>query len=370
MAPLLIALSLGCSPSEVEESPPTDTNTDTDTDTLTDTGSEDGLIWPETDWSEGEPEDHGYDASLLDAVREYAFTKQHNTQAVVIIKDGVLIAEWYAEDADRDTPVTSWSAAKSVTSALFGVAIREQLLSLDDPIGAHVTEWSDAAYDNITIRNMLYMESGLEENTSNHYGVYGSSNQLAYSLARTPSWEPGVAYNYVNEDSMVLGGALSAAFGKEVGQVAEEEIFAPIGMNATWWTDTAGSTLTYCCIDSTARDFARFGLLFARNGMWQGQQLIPEDFVAESTEGVAFHGYYGLHWWDYGTPFAAIGYHGQFVFVYPEEDLVITRFGRYLQVGDEPVRDSSWENYQSTEDSGPFDEMQFLDLIEDAMLPK
>lgn len=357
----LLALSIGCTPTEVGDAPAA-------TDTHTHTSETDGAIWPGDDWAEGTPEDHGYDANRLEAAREYAFIDAHNTQAVVIVKDGVLIAEWYAEDTVRDTPVTSWSVAKSVTSALVGVALREQLLTLDDPIGIHVSEWSDVAYDAITIRNMLSMQSGMDENTTNPYGVYGSSDQLAYSLARTPRWDPGGAFHYVNEDSMVLGGALSSAFGREVGLVAQDELFGPIGMDATWWTDAAGSTLAYCCIDSTARDFARFGLLFSRDGMWEGQQLIPKDFVAESPEGVTYAGYYGLHWWDYGVPFAAIGRDGQFVFVYPEDDLVITRFGRYRQVGDEPVRDSDWDNYQSTQDCGPFDETVFLGLIEDALL--
>ncbi|MDP6933976.1 MAG: serine hydrolase, partial [Myxococcota bacterium] len=300
----ILTLAMACSPATIDQPAPGKTEADTgtsdtadtdDTDT-TDTGEPDDtdeLAWPGDEWDEAEPEAHGFDSDLLDEAREYAFVSTHNTQAVVIIKDGVLIAEWYADDTDRDTPVTSWSTAKSFTSALFGVALREKLLELDEPIGDYMPDWSGETHQGITIRHLLEMRSGIEENTANEYGMYGEAYQLAYSLDRTPSWEPGVSFNYVNEDSMVLGGVLSAAFDREVGRVAQDEIFEPLGMEAAWWTDSSGHSLTWCCIDSTARDFARFGLLYARDGEWMGEQLIPSDFVAESTAGISYYGYYG-----------------------------------------------------------------------------
>jgi CubicO group peptidase (beta-lactamase class C family) len=326
------------------------------------------LAWPGESWGEGSPEDHGYDSALLEEVREYAFKARHNTQAVAIIKDGVLIAEWYAEDRDRDTPVTSWSVGKSVLSALFGVAVREGLLDLSDPIRDHVADWSAPEFEGITIQHLLEMQSGLQPNNSDpKYGLYGSGDQLAYSLDRVPSWEPGVKFSYVNEDSMVLGSVLADAFGKPLVEVAEEEVFSRIGMDAAWWTDDAGNALTYCCIDSTALDFARFGLLYARGGEWDGEQLVSTDFVDLSTSGISNYGYYGLHWWTFDGVAAAMGYHGQYIYVYPD-DLVVVRFGTYNRVGDALVRDADFNNYHETLDYGPFDEAAFRQLILDAAL--
>jgi CubicO group peptidase (beta-lactamase class C family) len=249
---------------------------------------------------------------------------------------------------------------------MYGVALREKLLNLDDPVGAYMDEWADETYDGVTIRHLLEMRSGFEPNYSNHYGVYGSGDQLTYSLDRTPSWEPGQYFNYVNEDSMVLGGVLSKAFGREIGEVAQDEIFEPIGMNGAWWTDSEGASLTYCCIDSTARDLARFGLLFARNGEWDGNQIVPTDYVAESTTGISYHGYYGMQWWTYGEMFASVGVNGQYIWIYPEQDLIVARFGLYWQVGHEKVRDTDWANYHYTLEENGFQSDRFLSLVADA----
>jgi len=356
-------------PNDTAQSTDTAPNKDKDTGPAQDTGhSKSDLAWPGEVWDEGTPEEFGYDAKGLEDARAYAFKSSFNTQSVVIIKDGVLIAEWYAEDTDQDTPVTTWSTAKSVMSALYGVALREKLLNLDDPVGAYMTEWSGEAYDAVTIRHLLEMQSGFGANESSYYGVYGSGDQLTYSLDRTPSWEPGQYFNYVNEDSMVLGGVLSQAFGREVGEVAQDEIFEPIGLEGAWWEDSQGASLTYCCIDSTARDMARFGLLFARNGEWDGNQIVPPDYVTESTTGISYYGYYGMQWWTYGEMFASVGANGQYIWIYPDQDLVVARFGTYWQVGDEKVRDAEWNNYHYTLDENGFQTDRFLDLIAAAAL--
>lgn len=166
----------------------------------------------------------------------------------------------------------------------------------------------------------------------------------------------------------MLGGVLSAVFEQEVGQVAQERLFGPLGMEAVWWTDAEGHSLTYCCIDSTALDFARFGLLFARGGEWDGAQLVPSDYVTESTTAYTAGGYYGLHWWIYSEEmFASIGLDGQNIYVYPADDLVVARFGRYTQIGEGTVRDEDWANYHDTEDYGAFDDVRFLEMIQEAL---
>ena len=328
----------------------------------------DELTWPAQDWDEATPAQVGMDDAALEALRDYAFTAEHNTQAVTVHKDGLLVAEWYVDGKDADSPVTSWSAAKSVTSALIGVGIRDGLLALDDSVSTHLPEWADDDRALITIRDLLEMQSGLAASYETRGGVYfHEPDQLAYSMDRMPVRSPGERYSYVNEDSMVLGGVVSTVFAAATAQVAQDELFGPIGLEAAWWIDGAGNALTYCCLDSTARDMARFGLLYARGGNWAGEQLVPADYVAESTSGLVYNGYYGLHWWVLGDGvFAAIGLYSQYVYVVPEHDLVVTRFGQYEQVGDELVREGL--NYHDTPDEGPFDGTVFMGLFLDALV--
>jgi CubicO group peptidase (beta-lactamase class C family) len=327
---------------------------------------QEGLAWPGATWDEGAPEDHGMRSDALDEMAAYAFRDAHNTQAVVVIKDGVLVGEWYADGADASTPVTSWSAAKSITSALIGVAIRDDLLELDQTVGSTVDAWAEGDNSGITIRNLLEMRSGLPENTAHEYGVYGAEDALAYSLDRAPVREPGTRWSYVNEDSQVLGEVLHQAFGQPTTQVAQVELFDVLELDATWWTDGQGNALTYCCVDSTARAFARFGLLYARDGAWDGTQIVPADYVEESTTGVAYNGYYGLHWWVLSDQvFAALGLHGQNIYVMPEQDLVVVRFGQYTRVGDAHVR--TGDNWHDTAEPGPWDDATFIGLFQAAL---
>ncbi len=327
----------------------------------------DGPQWPGDDWLTAEPEDRGMDSEKLDELREYVFDEGRNTQSFLVIQDGVLIAEWYAEGTDADTPVTSWSAAKSVTSALVGVGLREGKLQLDDPAGQYLSEWSEGPNTAITIRHLLEMRSGLPENLGNSYGVYfAEPDQLAYSLDREPVREPGLSFSYVNEDSMVLGGVLAQAFDQPVAELAQQEIFSVIGMEAVWWTDGEGNALTYCCIDSTARNMARFGLLYERDGKWRDTEVVPLDFLTESTTGISYGGYYGMHWWTWGGGFTAMGLHGQNIYVWPDEDLVAVRFGTYDRVGSGTERTGN--NGHQTVPPETWDDSVVVGLLLEAIL--
>ncbi len=340
---------------------------ETGEDTPIETGDstfDDGRIWPGEEWTEGDPEAYDVDDKALERLQEYVFRADHNSQALLVIKDGVLVGEFYSDKRNKDSLVTTWSVAKSLLSALYGVGLREEVLELDDGIGSYISEWSTGPNAAITIRHLLEMRSGMEANESNPNGIYGDTkDQLAYSLDRTLEWTPGQIFNYVNEDSMVLGEVLSRAFEEEFDQIAQNELFDPLGMEAVWWKDNANHTLSYCCIDSTARDLARFGLLYARDGAWKGQQLIPSDFVKESTREVGNGTYYGLHWWTFGKVYAALGYDGQYLYVYPKKDLVVLRFGNYTKEGKDPIRRAG--NWHNTDDSGDMDGNRLYSLVVD-----
>ena len=367
------ALLLACSPSpskgNADAGPPSDSGSDVGGDSGDTGSSETGLMWPGADWVEATPADHGLDPDALQALADYTFRDDHNTQALAVFKDGYLVAEWYAEGSDATSLVTSWSMAKSVTSALIGVGIREDVLSLDDTVGQHLPQWSDGPNAAVNLRHLLTMKSGLTENLTNPRGIYlVEPDQLAYSLDREQVRPPGETFEYVNEDSMVLGGVTAAAFDRSIVELAQTEIFEPIGISAEWWVDGVGNALTYCCLDSTARDLARFGLLYARGGEWDGKQIVPADFVAESVAGQSYGGYYGLHWWidPDNDAVAAVGLFSQYVWVKPDSDLVVVRFGKYERKGTEAVRVGA--NYHDTKDEGSFDGELFGKMVMDALV--
>lgn len=180
-------------------------------------------------------------------------------------------------------------------------------------------------------------------------------DQLAYASSRPAASEPGSVWNYSSGDTMLLSGVLEQATGMPVHEYARREIFDPLGMEqAEWWRDARGHTLTYCCLDTTTRGFARFGLLYERRGAWGDEQVVPEAWVEESLEPAPrSEGSYGHQWWlheDEELPdtFSARGHDGQYIYVIPSLDLVVVRNGTYVKDPGPPVADPNlFEKYPS-----------------------
>lgn len=310
-----------------------------------------GPFEPGSDWEVVAPNDVGMDPYTLNWSRVYAFQEGRNTQGVVVVRDGAIAAEWYAPGRGPDSWGASWSMAKSFTSALIGIAIGDGLIpSVDEPMTTYYPEWSGTPRENITLRDVLHMASGLDWNEE--YDPEAGSgeeseiiqlvlfqpDQLAYVSDLAAAGTPGETFNYSSGDTMLLSGVLEQATGMSVGDYAQQELFGPLGIDRVeWWQDAAGHTLTYCCLDMPSRDFARMGLLFLNEGMWGDEQVVPDEWVAESlTASPAFDGY-GYQWWLIGAvddrlpddTYAAMGHDGQFIYVIPSLDLVVVRNGIY-----------------------------------------
>jgi CubicO group peptidase (beta-lactamase class C family) len=298
------------------------------------------------------------DPARLEESREYAFAEGRNTQGVVVVHEGEIVAEWYAEGADADSWAASWSMAKSFTSALVGIAIDDGLIDgVDEPMTTWYPDWAGTDRAGITLRDILQMSSGLDWDEDYDPAAIGESeiiqmvlgeqDQLAYAAGRPAAHEPGTTWSYSSGDTMLLSGVLEQATGMPVADYAEQELFGPLGIDQVeWWQDARGHTLTYCCLDTTSRDFARFGLLYARGGEWGDEQLVPGAWVEDSLEPAGdSDGIYGYQWWLYepdGVPadmFAAQGHDGQFIYVIPSLDLVVVRNGTYVKDPGEPVAD-------------------------------
>ncbi|MEW6269861.1 MAG: serine hydrolase, partial [Thermodesulfobacteriota bacterium] len=309
------------------------------------------LRWPGEEWEVSTPEAEGMDAAMLEGARAYAFEDGRNTQGVVVVRNGAIVAEWYADGADATRLGTSWSMAKSFASTLIGIAIdRGDVASLEVPLVEFFPQWRGTDKEGVTLRHLLEMRSGIRWNelTDNIPLYLEGTDQLAFALNRPQRYAPGTTWNYSSADSMLISGVIEAATGRPAKEYAEQHLLGPIGLPGEWWIDGSGHTLTYCCLDAPTREYARFGLLFARGGEWDGRQVVSRAWVEEATRPLAEAPFYALHWWTNGNRamapnvpaelFAARGLHNQDVYVIPSLDLVVVRNGLYERFGSEAVR--------------------------------
>ena len=276
------------------------------------------------------------------------FLNQNDTVAFLVIKDDVLLYEGYFNGYDHDSTVTSFSIAKSFVSALVGIAISEEYIdSVEDPITAYVPELleRDPRYQDITLRQLLTMSSGIryEEYSlpwSDDTTTYYAPDLRAVAISSPITGEPGQEFHYNNFHPLLLGLVLERTTGRPVAQYLEERIWKPLGMEApgSWSLDSeqSGFEKMESGINGRAIDFAKFGRLFLNKGNWNGAQLIPAEWVDESTRrdtttDPAPH--YQYFWWvntnvTDSHHLYAVGKHGQFIYIVPEQNLIFVRFGR------------------------------------------
>lgn len=289
------------------------------------------------------------------------FLAEKGTQAFIVIQDDRILYEQYFNGHGRESLVTSFSEAKSFTSALIGIAIDEGYIqSVAEPITNYLPELAerDPRFGEITIRDLLKMASGIRYVEYPFFGgddvktyYYPDLRQLALTESRIVE-KPGQAFHYNNYHPLLLGLILERATGTPVAEYLEQKIWRPLGMEygGSWSLDSEGSGFPKMesGINGRAIDFARFGRLFLAGGEWEGEEIIPPAWVAESTgQGEAvdreryypdnllfteMQGYYGYMWWgvpraDGPSDFTAIGNHGQYLYISPAKRLIIVRHG-------------------------------------------
>lgn len=295
------------------------------------------ILAPAWDFAPALAEQVGTNQSAVDAVVDHIFTDAA-VQAVQVTKDGYLIGERYSQGYDADSLGTSWSVAKSFYSAAIGAAIDEgHITSVDQKASDIITEWQGTAKANVTLHQMLQMRSGY----SGFDNVFFETDQTAYAIDRPLVRAPGSQFAYSNANSQLFETILRRTTGLSAHDYLSQKILAPIDINLSkvgLWFDAAGiNPLTYCCIDMKATDFARFGLLYARDGQWRGNQILPAEYVTSS---LTANGWYGYQWWILNAAYfsgepvaievaAAQGLNGQYIFVWPEEDVVIVVLSQY-----------------------------------------
>jgi len=288
-----------------------------------------------------------------------SFLEKNRTQAFIVIQDDNILYEQYFNGASRDSIVTSFSIAKSFTSALIGIAISEGYIhSVNDPITDYLPELAgrDPAFRNITIRDLLMMSSGIKyaefpfvngDDIKTYY--YPNLRELALEDTHIVG-SPGEKFLYNNYHPLLLGTILERATGTSVTNYLQEKIWKPIGMQypGSWSLDENGFEKMESGINARAIDFAKFGRLYLHNGNWNGVEVLPAEWVAESTQADTSvdyanyyyddfifangQGYYKYMWWGIQRDaqmydFIAWGNKGQYIYVSPQKDLIILRFG-------------------------------------------
>jgi len=303
----------------------------------------DVAVFPKQEWESKTPDTVGIESEKVEYLFDLAFQDQA-TQSAVLIKNGYIIKERYSESYDQESYGTSWSMAKSFYAALIGISIdRGEINSLDDKVSDYVDYYNDERSE-ITIRQILNMTSGLDFPKNEHESMFFRHDQIAYVKDVGVEKLPEQVFEYNNVNSMIVGEILKNATGISAEILLEDRIFKPIGIDKfTLWKDGSGNPMTYCCIDMSARDYSRFGLLFSRKGKWHNEQIISENYVNET-----FTPYWGqtpnwwtdenrgysLHWWiskydDDAKIFNASGKFGQYIFVDHENDIIFTRITKY-----------------------------------------
>ncbi|HEX5377967.1 MAG TPA: serine hydrolase [Phenylobacterium sp.] len=308
-----------------------------------------GTPWPTKEWPLGDlPK--ALDHARFDALMTRGFSDFGETHAVVIIQGGRLVFERYGPEHGPDITCMSWSKAKSITQALAGMLVRDGLLDIEAP--ADVPEWSAPMEPRraITLDELLRMSSGLEfaevyepdkpSDTIEMLWGSGKADVARYAADKPLIYDPNSFWSYSSGTTNIVSRALSRtidAFGDDFHAFMRQRLFEPLGMKSPVPKfDPAGTFIGSSFCYATARDFARFGLLYLRDGEWEGRQLLPDywvDYARIPTwqqEGVV-EGKYGAHWWigiaGPGT-FSANGHEGQYTVVVPELDMVFVRHGK------------------------------------------
>jgi CubicO group peptidase (beta-lactamase class C family) len=275
------------------------------------------------------------------------------TTAFLVIHDDRLLYERYFEGYDESSIHTSFSMAKSFASALVGIAIDEgHINSVNEPITNYIPELleKDERFESITIRHLLTMSSGIKyeeggdlpwseeaDDTKTYYAT--DLRKLALENSRIEG-KPGEYFEYNNYNPLLIGMILERATGMSISRYLQQKLWKPMGMEAdgSWSLDSTenGFEKMESGVNARARDFARFGMLFAEEGNWEGRQLISRGWVEESTRADTSTDPsqdYQYFWWV-NTPegesyhFSARGNYGQYIYVAPEKDLVIVRLGK------------------------------------------
>lgn len=331
-----------------------------------------GLAWPTAEWAEA-PLPDDVDRATFDLAVTEAFAGVHEqmgeTRAVLIVQGGRIVFERYGEGFSRETRLVSWSMAKSITQGLVGAAVLQGRVHIEEPMGNPHWRAGDRRAS-IPWRTWLNMADGQDYTEIGADGVLnndvthmlygrGSGDTARFAAGLPLIHDPGTHWNYNSAGTILVADALTRAVVPDPQNATDrrnrmrawmqQSLFGPIGMNPIVEFDPSGLYYGSALIYADARDFARFGYLYLRGGVWDGTRVLPEGWVdfARSRGPDPNTDIYGAHWWltarsGQGAPmrslitdnamadaFSAQGHEGQVIVVVPSKDMVVVRLGKF-----------------------------------------
>ena len=275
-----------------------------------------------------------------------SFVKLHNTISFLIIRNDTILYENYQKGYNHEALVSSFSIAKPIVSTLIGIAIDEgKIKNIEDPITDYLPEFLDKpGFDKITIKSLLHHTSGIKFTegklalNSDNSQFYWGNKLRKLMLNPVIEEQPNQVFHYSSENIMLLAYILEKVTGGNISDYLEQKIWKPLGMEApaSWSLDRDDDQAiekAFCCLQARSIDFAKFARLYLNKGNCQGQQIISKKWVEYSTHpdpsGNNKHFYnnnWGIGPLKYSS-FYAIGLYGQYLYVYPEKNIIIVRFG-------------------------------------------
>ena len=318
--------------------------------------------WPTSAWRTSSPEQQGMDSAILVAMLTEIQDKPYPIHGLVIIRNGYLVLEMYTPPFQATSRHYIASATKSFTSALIGVAIEKGAIGrldarLLDFFPGRTFANPDPRKQEIKLEHLLTMSSGLDWPTQGLYEPLGGQLQAASDgvqlmLDRPMASQPGTQFNYNTGGSLLLSAVLSQATGMSALEYAQQNLFSPLGISDVLWAaDPQGITQGGGGLELVPRDMAKFGYLYLKDGVWDGQAIIPSQWVKTSTAAHIKTSYvldleYGYHWWVHPSGvYQARGYGGQRIFVLPDQQMVVVFVSGFSGEDMEYVPDSLLNTY-------------------------
>lgn len=269
-----------------------------------------------------------------------AFLEKHKTVAFLIIQNDTIRYENYFKGYNKSKEVPSFSVAKSVMSILVGCAIEDGYIkSVEQPVTDFIPELKENGFSKVKIIHLLQMTSGIKFNEGyvNPFGhaasyYYGRNLKKAMKRLKLED-EPGEFFNYISGNTQLLGWVLERALkDQSISGYLSTKLWQPLGMeyDASWSLDKKeGMEKTFCCINAVARDYAKIGRLYLNNGQWDGEQIVPKDWVTKTVTPNNKVSFYNYSWWMIpgSGSYYAHGILGQYIYVNPEKNLIIIRLG-------------------------------------------
>ena len=293
-----------------------------------------------TTWRTSTPAEQGLDIAFLDNADKRIQDNYPNIYSLLVVKNGFIVYEKYYQGMNENDANPVYSVTKSVMSALTGIAINDGLLKgvdqkVSDIVPNYFTKVDDKRKKDITVKNVLTMQGGLESVDNNFGSFYMSRDYFDYTVKKPMNIDPGTKFSYNTGLTQFLSAIIEETSKMSTYEYAQKKLFRPLGIEGVkWHCDLEGHYSGGFGLSLTPRDMAKFGYLYLKNGVWNGVQIIPQQWIKDSTSNqvtVDSDSAYGYLFWlkevkdkdgKVLEAYAAAGSGGQYIVVVPQLDIV------------------------------------------------